>query len=103
MASDPVALDWWSAPGRPALSSRDRLTLLARGFMAYHLAIFLDLLGLQCVSVGLERLMLYLYPTLVLLLLAVEREWLLGGAFTPGLAAGTTCVLVGVWMLTRSR
>jgi drug/metabolite transporter (DMT)-like permease len=38
------------------------------GFCGYYLASFLDFAGLQYVSASLERLILYLYPTLVLLL-----------------------------------
>ena len=38
----------------------------ALGFCGYYLASFLDFAGLQYVSASLERLILYLNPTLVL-------------------------------------
>lgn len=41
------------------------------GLLGYYLGSFLDLLGLQYVSAGLERMILFLYPTIVLLLSAL--------------------------------
>ncbi|MDO4905615.1 MAG: DMT family transporter [Lautropia sp.] len=42
--------------------------VIALGFSGYYLASYLDFLGLQYISVGLERVLLYLGPTFVLLL-----------------------------------
>ena len=67
-----MAMVWWtqyrkgSVPVR--LSVREWLGVLWLGFCGYYLASFLDFAGLQYVSASLERLILYLYPTLVLLL-----------------------------------
>jgi drug/metabolite transporter (DMT)-like permease len=61
-------LAWWAARGREALSARDRAAVAALGFSGYYLASFLDFAGLQYISASLERLILYLNPTLVLLL-----------------------------------
>jgi len=61
-------LAWWSGRGKPALTRRDRLTILGLGFSGYYLASFLDFVGLQHISASLERLILYLNPTLVLAL-----------------------------------
>jgi len=63
-----VLLAWWAGRGRPALSARDWRVAVVLGFFGYYLASFLDFAGLQYVSAGLERLVLYLNPTLVLLL-----------------------------------
>ncbi len=63
-----VLLAWWAGRGRPALTQRDRLAILGLGFSGYYLASFLDFAGLQYVSASLERLILYLNPTLVLAL-----------------------------------
>ena len=41
------------------------------GFLGYYVGSFLDLLGLQYVSAGLERMILFLYPTIVVLLSAI--------------------------------
>ena len=67
-----MAMVWWtqhrkgSVPVR--LSVREWLGVVWLGFCGYYLASFLDFAGLQYVSASLERLILYLYPTLVLLL-----------------------------------
>jgi len=59
---------WWSSRGRPPLTRRDWLGVAGLGFSGYYLASFLDFAGLAYVSASLERLILYLNPTLVLLL-----------------------------------
>jgi len=61
-------LAWWASRGQPALSLRDALGVLGLGFVGYYLSSFLDFVGLQYISASLERLILYLNPTLVLLL-----------------------------------
>ena len=63
-----VALAWWAGRGRPALTARDWRVVALLGFLGYYLASFLDFAGLQYVTASLERLILYLNPTLVLLL-----------------------------------
>ncbi|WP_119353411.1 DMT family transporter [Azohydromonas sediminis] len=63
-----VLLAWWAGRGRPALTARDWRVVAALGFSGYYLASFLDFLGLQYISASFERLILYLNPTLVLLL-----------------------------------
>jgi drug/metabolite transporter (DMT)-like permease len=49
----------------------DRAALLLLGVMGYYLASLLDFTGLEYISAGLERLILFLYPTFVVLLTAV--------------------------------
>ncbi len=63
-----VALAWWAGRDRPALTARDWRDVGVLGFTGYYLASFLDFAGLQYISAGLERLILYLNPTLVLLI-----------------------------------
>jgi drug/metabolite transporter (DMT)-like permease len=65
----------WSARGAAAasLTRKDWLAVALLGFIGYYLASYLDFLGLQYISAGLERLILFLYPTVVVLLSA----WLL--------------------------
>ena len=68
-----LALAWWAShrPGgaKPApLTRRDWVGVAGLGFTGYYLASFLDFWGLQYVSASLERLILYLNPTLVLVL-----------------------------------
>lgn len=61
-----LLLAWWAGRGRPALTKRDGLVVLGLGFTGYYLASFLDFAGLAYISASLERLILYLNPTLVL-------------------------------------
>jgi drug/metabolite transporter (DMT)-like permease len=78
-----VALAWWAGRGRAPLSRHDRWAVLGLGFSGYYLASFLDFAGLAYISAGLERLVLYLNPTLVLLLSIIffkrrvtARQWM---------------------------
>jgi len=59
---------WWSSRGKAALTRKDWLGVLWLGFTGYYLASFLDFAGLAYISASLERLILYLNPTLVMLL-----------------------------------
>jgi drug/metabolite transporter (DMT)-like permease len=63
-----VAMAWWAGRGQPALTRRDWRDIAVLGFTGYYLASTLDFAGLAYISASLERLILYLNPTLVLLL-----------------------------------
>lgn len=63
-----MAIAWWAGRGKPALARRDWGVVLGLGFSGYYLASTLDFAGLQYISASLERLILYLNPTLVLFL-----------------------------------
>ncbi len=65
-----AAVAWWLR-GAPPLARRDWAGIVALGFLGYYLASLLDFLGLQYVSAGLGRLIMFLYPTLVVILSAV--------------------------------
>ena len=67
-----LALAWWAGRGKAPLSWRDIQVVTALGFCGYYLGSMLDFAGLQYVSASLERLILYLNPTLVLLLGALR-------------------------------
>lgn len=58
---------WWAGRGKPALTRRDWLGVFGLGFSGYYLSSFLDFAGLAYITASLERLILYLNPTLVLL------------------------------------
>lgn len=66
-----AALAWWSHDrGDPASrpTRRDWLHLVTLGLLGYYVAASLDFVGLRYVSAALERLILFLYPTIVVLL-----------------------------------
>lgn len=54
----------------PVLTVIERIKLCLLGLLGYYLSSFLDFIGLQYVSASLERLILFLAPTLVVLLSA---------------------------------
>ena len=54
----------------------DWLSLLLLGFFGYYLSSYSDFQGLQYISAGLERVILYTYPSMVVLLTALlQRRW----------------------------
>lgn len=61
---------WWQACRQvmSPLTFKDKMKIFSLGFMGYFLSSYLDFLGLQYISVGLERIVLYLTPTIVLLI-----------------------------------
>jgi len=61
----------WSSRRAAPLSARDHLRLIVVGLLGYYAASTLDFLGLQYVTAALERLILYLNPTIVLLMSAL--------------------------------
>ncbi len=78
-----LILSWWAGRGAPPLTARDWRVLFLLGVTGYYLASFLDFAGLQYISANLERLILYLNPTIVLALGVVlfkqsvrPRQWL---------------------------
>lgn len=52
----------------PPLTRRDALMLVALGLLGYYGASILDFLGLRYITAGLERLILFTYPTLTVLI-----------------------------------
>ncbi len=63
-----AVMAWWASRGKDALTKKDWLGVLWLGVTGYYLASFLDFAGLAYITASLERLILYLNPTLVLLL-----------------------------------
>ena len=60
----------WEARRKPMnpITWIDRGKIFFLGFLGYFLSSYIDFLGLQYISVGLERIVLYLTPTIVLLI-----------------------------------
>jgi len=70
-----IAMAWWAGrrPKARPITRRDWRALVWLGFVGYYLASLLDFMGLVYITAALERLVLFLYPTLVVLLSAVLR------------------------------
>jgi drug/metabolite transporter (DMT)-like permease len=62
---------WWTSRGAAPLAPRDHLRIAIIGLLGYYAASYLDFLGLQYITAALERLILYLNPTIVLLMSAL--------------------------------
>jgi drug/metabolite transporter (DMT)-like permease len=60
------------------LNTHDRLLVLGLGLIGYYCSSFLDFLGLEHISAGLERLILFLYPTLTVILSAILYKRAIG-------------------------
>lgn len=80
-----------TARGTP-LARADHARLILIGLLGYYAASYLDFLGLQYISAALERLILYLNPTLVLLMSVLvlgkkfaQRDWLALGVAYAGI------------------
>lgn len=84
-----AAVALWKARTEAPLSVGDGAKIVLMGLLGYYLSSFLDFLGLQYISAGLERLILFLTPSFVLLFSVVLLkkkitlpEWLaLGTAY----------------------
>jgi len=66
-----LVMAWWAGHPPVRLNRRDWGAIVFLGFIGYYLGSYLDLAGLQYISANLGRLILYLYPTVVLLISAL--------------------------------
>lgn len=78
-----LAIALYTFKREPRISRTDAARIVVLGLLGYYLSSFLDFLGLQYISAGLERLILFLTPSFVLLLTifvmkrhVTGREWL---------------------------
>lgn len=90
-----AAMAWWASRGKPPLSPRDWAGVVGLGFCGYYLSSFLDFAGLKYITASLERLILYLNPTFVMLL-----AWLVyGKRFARMQLAGMALSYCGVMLV----
>jgi drug/metabolite transporter (DMT)-like permease len=67
-----VAVVWnQKKSSEPALNKKQWVIVIVLGLMGYYIASYLDFLGLQTISAGLERLIIFSYPTFVVLFSAL--------------------------------
>jgi drug/metabolite transporter (DMT)-like permease len=90
-----LALAWWAGRGQVALTRRQWWMVGSLGFSGYYLASMLDFLGLQYISASLERLILYLNPTIVVLL----SRWLFKRHATRAQWVGMALSYTGVLLV----
>lgn len=87
---------WWAARSRQArpLERRDWFAIAWLGFIGYYLSSLVDFMGLQYVTAALERLMLYLYPTIVVVLSALFFKQRISGRIVVALALSYAGILL---------
>jgi drug/metabolite transporter (DMT)-like permease len=87
-----VAVAWWSSRGGQAvaLSRPDWRAIVFLGVVGYYLASLFDFLGLQYITAALERLVLFLYPTFVVLISAFLYGRAIAGRDIAALALSYT-------------
>ncbi len=82
---------------QPPLANSDRGRLILLGLLGYYLSSYLDFLGLRYISAGLERLILFLTPSFVLLMsvfLLKKRVTLIEWAALAICYGGTVLVFI---------
>jgi drug/metabolite transporter (DMT)-like permease len=87
----------WTTRGATPLRPADHARLWTIGLLGYYLASYLDFLGLQYVSAALERLILYLNPTLVLLISAFFLRRPVRRADALALALSYAGIVLAFW------
>jgi drug/metabolite transporter (DMT)-like permease len=70
----------WPSPGAQPLALRDWGRLAFLGFVGYYLSSLVNFTGLQYISVGLERIILYTYPSIVLGISAIVLRTRISGS-----------------------
>lgn len=71
-----AAAIWTNCRAATRISGRQWIEIIVLGFVGYYLASLVNFLGLRFISVGLERIVLFTYPSLVVLGTALaRREW----------------------------
>ncbi len=64
-----LAIALWKKPANPQnIKKQDFLWVFLFGFLGYYLASFFDFEGLRFIKAGLERIILFIYPTIVVIL-----------------------------------
>jgi drug/metabolite transporter (DMT)-like permease len=87
---------WWASksPNAEPMRRRDWLAILWLGFIGYYLASLLDFMGLQYITASLERLVLFLYPTMVVLLSVALVRTRVGGRIWVALVLSYAGILL---------
>lgn len=94
-----LAMAFWASRGGAGtpLTRRDWLALATLGIGGYYLAALLDFLGLQYISAGLERLVLFLYPTFTVLITAFWLKRPVTGRTWTAIAISYVGMALVVW------
>ncbi len=93
-----LAVALWSAndstKDSQCLNRQDWLMIFGLGILGYYIASWLDFLGLQYISASLERLIIFLYPTFVVLFSATLQRRRINRHQTLALALSYTGMIL---------
>jgi drug/metabolite transporter (DMT)-like permease len=93
-----LALGWWcGTAGLKSIGRRDWWGMAACGLLGFYLSSYLDFIGLTYIPASLERLILFLYPTFVVLLSWAMFRTKLTAAQAMSLVLSYSGVLLCVW------
>lgn len=73
-----IVIAWWASQGKAPLRPREWLSVVGLGVMGYYASSLFDFMGLQYISAALERLILFLNPTIVVLISALAFGYRIG-------------------------
>jgi drug/metabolite transporter (DMT)-like permease len=88
-----LLMSWWGGRGKAPLTAAEHGRIVVLGITGYYLASMLDFSGLQYISASLERLILFAYPTFVVLIVAVRGRKPVTGRQALALAVSYAGVL----------
>ena len=90
---------WWSSSQSTNVrfTTRQWLAVAAMGCLGYYISSLLDFIGLQYVSAGIERLILFIYPTLVLLISGIIFKTKIKGPQWVAVAITYAGLIVAFW------
>ena len=94
-----IAMAWWAGrqPKARPITRRDWRALVWLGFVGYYLASLLDFMGLAYITAALERLVLFLYPTMVVMLNAAFHRKPVGRRAWQALALSYMGIVLVFW------
>ena len=92
-----IVMAWWAGRNAAPIARPDVLRLVALGLIGYYLSSMLDFVGLQYITAALERLVLYLYPTIVLVLSAVLYRKPIGRRAIVALTLSYAGIVLAFW------
>jgi drug/metabolite transporter (DMT)-like permease len=87
---------WWATRRGSAapIARSDWIRLCWLGFVGYYISSLLDFMGLEYITASIERLVLFLYPTMVVLLSAALLKQRIGGRTVLALALSYAGILL---------
>jgi len=99
-----AAVLWWTnRRAAHRLTARDWRSLALLGFSGWYLASWLDFKGLELISAGLERIVLFSYPVMVVLATAIRRRKMPGLLMTLATLAAWAGIAIAFAGEARAR